>query len=257
MEGWRDAVIVEGGVPRMAVAGSRSSETQGDFLLSEVRVLQMYTEEDGRSASQVKEPPQKRTATRVESAETQDDVPAPPLTSRMEAKNELSFIPSAFSEPRWALHTCDKKCGEGPACGYCDRHRYSSYDEPSQDVLQCKATEAKRRGSGPSRRPFEGSCGQQLVRTNSCAECGNVSTIKKTWARLVLADAESVRQHGTNGKWQHETPYKEELELVGPALRRCAQRPIKVCGGQVIGQIIWDSWETAALGICESERMLQ
>ena len=25
---------------------------------------------------------------------------------------ELRFVPSAFSEPRWALHMCDDKCGE-------------------------------------------------------------------------------------------------------------------------------------------------
>ena len=35
----------------------------------------------------------------------------------------------------------------------------------------------------------------------------------KAWARSVLADAESVRQNGTDGGWQHETPYKEELQL--------------------------------------------
>ena len=39
-------------------------------------------------------------------------------------------------------------------------------------------------------------------------------TSKKVWARSVLADAESVRQNGTDGRWQHETPCKAELELV-------------------------------------------
>ena len=39
-------------------------------------------------------------------------------------------------------------------------------------------------------------------------------TIKKAWARLVLAGADNVRQHGTDGRWQHETPHKEKLELV-------------------------------------------
>ena len=34
---------------------------------------------------------------------------------------------------------------------------------------------------------------------------------------LVLADADTVSKHGTDGRWQHETPYKEEFEL----LRHC------------------------------------
>ena len=45
-------------------------------------------------------------------------------------------------------------------------------------------------------------------------------TIKKAWARSVLADAESVRHDGTDGRWQHETPYKEELEQVRHSSRR-------------------------------------
>ena len=39
-------------------------------------------------------------------------------------------------------------------------------------------------------------------------------TIKKAWARSVLADADNVRQYGTDGRRQHETPHKEKLELV-------------------------------------------
>ena len=34
------------------------------------------------------------------------------------------------------------------------------------------------------------------------------------WARSVLADADEERQHRTDGGWQQETQYKEELELV-------------------------------------------
>ena len=61
---------------------SRSSETEGDLLVFEEGVFQKDTEEDQRSFGQDKAPPQKRTAvTRVESAETQDYVSAPPLTS--------------------------------------------------------------------------------------------------------------------------------------------------------------------------------
>ena len=40
-------------------------------------------------------------------------------------------------------------------------------------------------------------------------------TLKETWARSVLADADKERQHGTDGGWQQETAYREELKLVG------------------------------------------
>ena len=79
-------------------------------FLSEVGVLLKDTEEDQRSFTHEKAPPQKgRAAVRVESAETEDYVSAPPLTSRMEQRmeagneeemEELSFVPSAVSEPR-------------------------------------------------------------------------------------------------------------------------------------------------------------
>ena len=88
----------------------------------EVGVFQKRQGGDQRSFGQDKAPPQKRRAvTRVESAETQDYVSAPPLTSCMEQTmetedeeemEELSFVPSAVSEPRWSLQRCDNKCRE-------------------------------------------------------------------------------------------------------------------------------------------------
>ena len=59
---------------------------------------------------QAKAPPQKRRAvTRVRSAGAQDYVSEPHwIEEKMgEEMEELSFIPSAVSEPRWALHMCD------------------------------------------------------------------------------------------------------------------------------------------------------
>ena len=62
----------------------------------------------------------RRAVVRVESAETQDCVSALPLASYLDQKvevedekniEELSSVPSAVSEPRWALHMCDNKCG--------------------------------------------------------------------------------------------------------------------------------------------------
>ena len=43
----------------MEAAGSRSSEAEGDLLMSAVGVLQRDSEEDQRSVAQVKAPPQK------------------------------------------------------------------------------------------------------------------------------------------------------------------------------------------------------
>ena len=107
-------------VAQMAAAGSGSSEAEGDLLVSEVGVLHKDTQEDQRSFGQVKVPPQKEEQ-HVESAETQDYVSGPLLTTRMEPKREaedendmeeLSMVPSAVSEPRWCLYMCFNKCRE-------------------------------------------------------------------------------------------------------------------------------------------------
>ena len=118
---WRDTVVAGGDVAQMAAAGSRSPEAEGALFLSEVGVLHRDSEEDWRSFGQVKAPPQKRRAVlRAESAETQDYVSALPVTSCMEQSmeaedekdmEELSFVPSAVSEPRWAC-TCVMKSVE-------------------------------------------------------------------------------------------------------------------------------------------------
>ena len=109
-------------------------------------------------------------------------------------------------------------------CDNCDiRRRCSPYNTLVRNVLRCKASEARRRRSDGFKvegaRQAAGlstdSYGQLfLVWNNSCVECGERNTIIKSWASSVLADAEKVGQHGTDGTWQHETPYKEELKLV-------------------------------------------
>ena len=43
----------------------------------------------------------------------------------------------------------------------------------------------------------------------------NIFTINKAWTWSVLSDAEKERQEGSQGDWQQEMPYKEQLELVG------------------------------------------
>ena len=63
----------------------------------------------------VKAPPQKeRTVIRAESAETQDYISGVQglVELGQEEIEELSFVPSAVSEPQWGLHTCDNRCRE-------------------------------------------------------------------------------------------------------------------------------------------------
>ena len=88
-----------------------------------------------------------------------------------------------------------------------------------QDVLQCKAAEARRRRSDGFKveevgrteglsRVAVGSIWHGAIRAQSVGTCHHQRSLDP-----VLATAESVRQNGTGGRWQHETPYKEELEL--------------------------------------------
>ena len=39
-------------------------------------------------------------------------------------------------------------------------------------------------------------------------------TIKRAWAKKVLADAPKEKQEGIQGRWQQESPFKEVLEHV-------------------------------------------
>ena len=128
----RDTDVAEGRVTWMAAAGSRSSEAEGHLFVSEVGVHQKDTEDGQKSFGQVKAPVQKRRAViRVESAERQDYVSAPPLTSGMGTDmEELSFVPSAVSEHRWALRVCANKCREKNSkfCYCVRRRRRSAHD---------------------------------------------------------------------------------------------------------------------------------
>ena len=47
-----------------------------------------------------------------------------------------------------------------------------------------------------------------------CADCGNDALLEKACERSFLVDAENVRRLGTDGRWQHETPHKDELDIV-------------------------------------------
>ena len=83
---------------------------EGDFLLCEA---------DPRTRKKSRDPckPTRRCREEKqwcvwESVERQDHVSEPQCIEEEneEEMEELSFLPSAVSEPRWALHICDNKC---------------------------------------------------------------------------------------------------------------------------------------------------
>ena len=106
-----------------------------------------HTEEIGKEQS----PARVQAVIRVQSAEPQDHVSEPQGLEEIddEEMEELSFIPSAVSEPRCALHMCDNKCSkEGfqvlPNFGNCGRRRMSSaHDQLVQAMLQSGADETR------------------------------------------------------------------------------------------------------------------
>ena len=140
---------------------------------------------------------------------------------------ELSFVPSAVSEPRWAVHMCDKKCTangfkfleiaaivaeEGGAahtinlCKRCyNEGRLKQGDEHVaasnwKELVEQKACRGKLWAAFGT---------EQFVR-----KMWERFTLKKGWTRSVLADVENANQYGTGGDWQQETSHNEEVELV-------------------------------------------
>ena len=129
-----------------------------------------------------------------------------------------------------SLHMCDTMCRkEGfkfyQLVGHCERRgRESSYDQLVQAVLQWLAAETR---LSDERRASKW---REMVVQKAFREAGvwaafgmeqfvheklweSFTQKKKAWARSVLAEVEKERQNGTDGDWQQETPYKEELEL--------------------------------------------
>ena len=107
MEEWRDTGAAQGGVTRQAAE-------IGLAKLFEVKGHRKNTEEDQSSLTQVK----RRVVVWTASTETLFlcvGVEQPTLDQNMDEEREkrleeISSFPSAVSEPRWALHMCDKKC---------------------------------------------------------------------------------------------------------------------------------------------------
>ena len=181
---------------------------------------------------------------RVESAKTQEYVSAFPLAICMKQKNgggeemdELSFVPSAVSDPRWALHMWNNKCREKGfqffqiaaivskerdaahtlnLCWTCHTERRLKQGE--EDVAACRALVERKVFSREVTGTF-------WYGTILAQDVGTFHHQKKAWTRSVLAGADTARQNGTDGRWQHETAYEEELEL----LRHCTDLRLEEC----------------------------
>ena len=96
--------------------------------------------------------------------------------------------------------------------------------------------------------------GQLLSGADLAKNVVNDSPFKNAWARSILEDADNVRRLGTDGRWQHVTLCKEEVELFAAqqwlALQRCADAPSPQCGevrrlGKVLGNILEETASSA------------
>ena len=74
----------------------------------------MYEVEEQQAVRVEAQPQKRRAVIRVESDETQDHVMERRRCGypRKEEVEEIGFVPSAVSEPLWALHLCDNECCE-------------------------------------------------------------------------------------------------------------------------------------------------
>ena len=108
-------------------------------------------------------------------------------TRKME---KLSFVPSAVSEPRWAVHMCDKECRANGLkflgnCGLCGRRRRCSpYDKLVQKVLQRRAIEARRRTCGGFK--LEGTGRAEGLSREVMGSFGTEHVMRKMWERFTL-----------------------------------------------------------------------
>ena len=178
----------------------------------------------------VKAPPQKRRAViRVESVETQDYVSGQQGLEELgqEETEELGFVPSAVSEPQWALHMCDK-CREesftffqlvtivtevgGAAhtinlCKQCCNERRQNQSEQPVKAAQWRV-------DGVRKKAFRGKLWVAFGMKQYLRRMREHLTVKRAWAKAIQADAEKERREGQQGNWQKETPFKDELEVV-------------------------------------------
>ena len=160
-----------------------------------------------QSPARINAPPQKRSAVvRTESAEAQEYVSEPQGFEEKdeEEMEELSFVPSAVSEPRWALHICDNKCNKE---GYKFHQLAAVVTEEgggkAHTIILCKqcfwerrlkqgeqAATAARWREIVEQKAFRGKLWVAFGMAQHVRRMWGHFTFKKAWTRSVLSDAD-------------------------------------------------------------------
>ena len=136
----------------------------------------------------------------------------------------MDFVPSAVSDPRWALHMCDKKCRETGFKFYeLAAIVVEEGDTPHTINLRRKCYEKARLEQGETQ--VNGAQWKELIKQKtsrgklwaafgvdfSFEKCGNVSQSRERGPERRWMQQGQSR---TDGSWQQESPCKEELELL-------------------------------------------
>ena len=184
---------------------------EGDFLQSEVEPHPKDTEKKHPLSQAKASPQERRAAMRVESAEAEDFVSA--LQWIEEEMEEPSFIPSAVSEPRWALHMCADKCRE-EGFELFQIAAIVTEGEAVRTIIwwkQCykvrrlkqgerEVTASKWRVDGRAEGLSSQAVGSILHGTTRAQNVGTFHHQKKAFTISFLEDAESERHNGTEGR---------------------------------------------------------
>ena len=113
------------------------------------------------------------------------------VTGSQEEVEEIGFVPSAVSEPLWALHVCDNECREQGFKYFQLAAIVSEGGGAVHTINLCKQCCNGRRvqqGEQPvkaapwwnngRKERIVASCGRYLVWNSLCAECGSISPYK-------------------------------------------------------------------------------
>ena len=217
-----DTVVAEGEVTHMAAAGS---EVQSHLFVSEVRVHQQDTEEGQEACDQVKAPPQKRRTVNTCRVCGDTRLCVSPPKSRLDQKRvpddqknmeELSLVPSAVSGPRWALPVCDNRCGAKGFKFFEIAAIVSQRGGATRMINLCKNCYNETRLMRGEEEVHRVNKTVMIEQNNSRGKLWAAFgvdqrmwyrfAINEAWARSVVSDAQSVKQLGTDGRWQYEAP---------------------------------------------------
>ena len=194
-----------------------SKETDGGFFMSEV-------EEQQAARVEVQDP--KRRVIRVESEETHDYV-RERLAIRQEEADEIGFVPSASREPRGVYCWCENRCSEkalrymqtasmvieegGEARTINLFQRWYNEKLVQQGKQSLKSKEGR---ETVERKAHRGRLWKIFGSEELLRGMWESFTLKRAWARKILAGAAHEKQEGTQGQWQQEPPFKEVVEQV-------------------------------------------